>query len=230
MPKERPSRQPPLRIGHRGAAGHAPENTLKSIRTAIGFGVDQVEVDLRASRDGHLVVIHDETVDRTTSGKGKVADLPLAELTTLDAGCGQRIPTLDEVLELAQGRVGLMLELKVSGMAVQTVEMVRQRRFTGAVIYASFLLHELILVRQTDADAKTLALFDEIPQDAVAQALTVHASHVGLNYKTATAQAMMAFHRAGLQIFVYTVNEPQDVLAMRPLGVDGIISDFPDRV
>lgn len=230
MPKERPTRQTPLRIGHRGAAGHAPENTLESIRTAIGFGVDQVEVDLRASRDGHLVVIHDETVDRTTSGKGKVAELPLAELTALDAGCGQRVPTLEEVLELAQGRVGLMLELKVSGIAVQTVELVRQRQFTGAVIYASFLLHELILVRQADAGPKTLALFDEIPQDAVAQALTVRASHVGLNYKTATAQTILAFHRAGFQIFVYTVNEPLDIQAVRRLGVDGIISDYPDRL
>ena len=230
MRKERPPRKPPLRIGHRGAAGHAPENTLASIRTAIGFGVDLVEVDLQRSRDGRVVIIHDQTVDRTTNGKGKVAARTLAELQALNAGKGERIPTLEEVLEMAEGRVGLMLEIKEAGIADMTVKLVRKTGFSGTVVYASFLHKELLAVQAADSTAATLALFGRLPKDPVAAATRVGASHVGLRFTTATAQRVSALHRAGFQVFVYTVNEPRDIQAMRRLGVDGIISDFPDRL
>lgn len=230
MPKERPQQKRPLRIGHRGAAGHAPENTLASVRKAIEFGVDLVEVDVRRSRDGHLVLMHDETVDRTTNGKGKVATRSLADLQALDAGKGERIPTLEELLELAEGRVGLMLEIKEAGIADLTVKLVRKTGFTGTVVYASFLHKELPAVRKADSEAATLALFGRRPKDPVAAAARVGVSHVGLRFTTATAQRVSALHRAGLQVFVYTVNEPRDIQAMRRLGVDGIISDFPDRL
>ena len=230
MRKERPPGKPPLHIGHRGAAGHAPENTLASIRTAIGFGVDFVEVDLQRSRDGRVVIIHDQTLDRTTNGKGKVAARSLAELQALDAGKGKRIPTLEELLELAEGRVGLMLEVKEAGIAELTARIVRQSRFSGPLIYASFLHKELLVVRSADPTAATLALFGRLPKDPVAAATRVGASHVGLRFTTATAQRVSALHRAGFQVFVYTVNEPRDIQAMRRLGVDGIISDYPDRL
>lgn len=231
MPKERPQQKRPLRIGHRGAAGHAPENTLASVRKAIAFGVDLVEVDVRRSRDGRLVLMHDETVDRTTDGKGKVATRSLADLQALDAGKGERIPTLEELLELAEGRVGLMLEIKEAGIAELTVKLVRKTGFSGTVVYASFLHKELPAVRKADSEAATLALFGRrLPKDPVAAAARVGVSHVGLLFTTATAQRVTALHRAGLQVFVYTVNEPRDMQAMRRLGVDGIISDFPDRL
>lgn len=230
MPKERPHRHPPLRIGHRGAAGHAPENTLASIKKAIGFGVDLVEVDVQKSRDGHLVIMHDETVDRTTDGKGRVPDLLLTELQALDAGHGERIPTLEEVLETARGRVGLMLELKVAGVARLVADLVQRSQYRGIVIYASFLHDELLAVRKADAVAVTLALFDKLPKDPVGAASRLKATHVGLRFKTASSRWITGFQRAGLQVFVYTVNEPRDIQAMQKLGVDGIITDFPDRL
>ena len=101
-----------LRIGHRGAAGHAPENTLASIEKAIALGADLVELDVQRTRDGYLVIIHDKTVDRTTDGTGSVSRMTLATLRTLHAGDGQRVPTLEEALQVANGRVGLIPEIK----------------------------------------------------------------------------------------------------------------------
>ena len=230
MPKERPPRHPPLRIGHRGAAGHAPENTLQSLRQAIEFGVDLVEIDLRQSRDRRLVIIHDATVDRTTNGKGRVEELSLAELQSLDAGRGEHIPTLEEVLEFTQGRVGLMLELKVAGIAGASAALVRTRQFSGPVIYASFLHDELPAMRNAAPDAATLALFDRLSKDPVGAASRAMATHVGFRFRTATPPRIRAVRRAGMRIFVYTVNKTCDIQAMRALGVDGIISDYPDRI
>jgi glycerophosphoryl diester phosphodiesterase len=229
MPKERPQQKPPLRIGHRGAAGHAPENTLASVRKAIEFGVDLVEVDVRRSRDAHLVLVHDETVDRTTNGTGRVADLSISELRALETGPGAGIPTLEELLETAQGRVGLMLELKEAGLADLAVETVRRGHFTGTVIYASFLHEELRAVRTADPKAATLALFEKLPTEPLTVTARVGATHVGLRFPLVTRSWLRAFREAGLPVFVFTVNKPRDIRAMQALGVDGIISDFPDR-
>jgi len=111
-----------LRIGHRGAAGHDPENTLAAIQKGIALGVDFVEIDLRRTADRVLVVLHDKTVNRTTNGKGRVDQLSLQEVKKFNAGNGEHIPTLKEVLKVAAGEAGLMLELKVKGMAQQTAE------------------------------------------------------------------------------------------------------------
>ena len=139
-----------LRIGHRGAAGHAPENTLAAIQKGIALGVDLVEIDVRRTADGVLVVLHDATVNRTTDGKGRVDRLSLADVKKFNAGNGEQIPTLEEVLKMTAGRAGLMLELKIKGAARQAVETVREAGFSAPVIYASFLHDELIHVRAVD--------------------------------------------------------------------------------
>jgi len=127
-----------LRIGHRGAAGHAPENTLAAVRQGIELGVDFVEIDVRRTADGVLVALHDATVNRTTNGRGRVEALSLGEVRKLDAGNGERIPTVEEVLQMAGGRTGLMLELKVDGLAHLTVQTVQKVQLDTPVIYASF--------------------------------------------------------------------------------------------
>jgi len=230
MTKESLTTRKVLRIGHRGACGHAPENTLVSIQKAINLKCDLVEVDVRRTKDGHLVLLHDERVDRTTNGKGAVAEMTLKILQTLDAGSGQRIPTLQEALRVANGRVGLILELKARGIGEETCSVVRQSGFIGPVIYASFVHADLFQVRRAVQQAATMALFKKLPRNPVQSALDAKATHVGLRHDTATKLLVEACHNADLRVFVYTVNEPSDIQRVRTLGVDGMVSDFPDRV
>lgn len=220
-----------LRIGHRGAAGHAPENTLAAIWKARSFHADLIEVDLRETNDGHLVLLHDETVDRTTNKTGLVAGMSLEQVQRLDAGNGQRIPTLEEALEIAAGAIGVILELKVEGIGNDACAIVKRTGFRDPLIYASFLIDELHRVRQTDPLAKLMVLLPRrLPRDPVADVVAVRASHVGLHFSSITPALLQTYHNVGRQVFTYTVNEPADISRLRDMGVDGIISDFPDRI
>ncbi|MBH0189342.1 MAG: glycerophosphoryl diester phosphodiesterase [Nitrospira sp.] len=219
-----------LRIGHRGAAGHAPENTLAAIQKGIELGVDFVEIDLRRTADNVLVVLHDASVNRTTNGRGRIDRLSLNEVKKLDAGNGERIPTFAEVLTAVSSRCGLMLEIKVKGIARQVVEMVQALRFRGPAIYASFLHDELREVRAADRKAPLMVLFSRLPRVPVSFATKYKATHVGLRHDTATGRLINAFHHAGLFVCVYTANHPGDIQHALSVGVDGVISNVPDRI
>ena len=229
MAKESPHRGV-LRIGHRGACGYQPENTLASIEQAITLGCHFTEVDVRPTADGTLVLLHDEQVDRTTSGRGSIADLMLDDVQRLDAGNGQKLPTLEEILAVASGRIGLILEFKVQGLAYDVCATVRSSGFKGPVLYASFHHEELQHVRRVDPQALTVALYKRLPEDPVALALRLHATHVGIRIDTITKPLVQHFHNAGLIVFVYTVDNPAAIKRVKMLGVNGIISDFPDRI
>ena len=219
-----------LRIGHRGAAGHDPENTLAAIQKGIALGVDFVEIDLRRTADGVLVVLHDKTVNRTTNGKGRVDQLSLQEVKKFNAGNGEHIPTLKEVLKVAAGETGLMLELKVKGMAQQTVEVVREAGFREPLIYASFLHDELQHVRTVEPEASLMVLFGGLSRASVARAIKYGSSYVGLRHDKTTRVLVDSFHRAGLLVFVYTADAPSDIQRALSLDVDGVISNFPERI
>lgn len=218
------------RIGHRGAAGHAPENTLAAIRKGIDLGVDFVEIDVRSTADGVLVALHDETLNRTTNGKGRVDRLSLREVKRFNAGNGEQIPTLEEVLNMAAGRVGLMLELKVNGIGQNTVKAVQEAGFKEPVIYASFLHDELAEVRSIDPEAALMVLFGRLPRAPVARAMEYRPSHVGLRHDTVTRRLVDAFHEENLLVFVYTVDSPSDIQHVLSVGVDGVISNLPERI
>ena len=220
-----------LRIGHRGAAGHAPENTLAAIWKARSFRADLIEVDLRKTNDGHLVLLHDDTIDRTTNKTGLVAGMSLEQVQRLDAGNGQRIPTLEEALEIAAGHMGMILELKVEGIGSDACAIVKRTGFRDPLIYASFMMDELNRVRQVDPLANLMVLLPRgLPRDPVADVVAVRASHVGLHFSSVTPRLLQTYRNLGRLVFTYTVNDPADVLRMRDLSVDGIISDFPDRI
>jgi len=222
---------PVLRIGHRGAAGHAPENTLAAIWKARSFRADFVEIDLRETSDGHLVLLHDETIDRTTNKSGNVAEMSLEQVQRLDAGNWQRIPTLEEALDICGKAIGVILELKVEGIGNEACAIVKRTGFTNSLIYASFLMTELHRVRQADAGAQLMVLHHRhLPLDPVAEVVALDASHVGLHYSTLTPPLLQTYHNLGRQVFVYTVNDPKDIRRMREMGVDGIVSDYPDRI
>ncbi len=210
----------PLRIGHRGAAGHAPENTLLSIETAISFGVDIVEVDVHRSLDGHLVVIHDERVDRTTDGSGYVRELTLHQLHNLG------IPTLAEVLSTVHDRAALMIELKVRGIADEAIALAG----SAPVFYASFFHSELLRIRELAPTAKTIALIDAVPVSPLAFVTDARATHAGISFSTLEPDFVQALQHHGIHVFTWTVNDPRKIATAISYGVDGIISNYPDRL
>jgi glycerophosphoryl diester phosphodiesterase len=219
-----------LRIGHRGAAGHAPENTLAAVAAGLSHGADLIEIDVQRTRDGALIVMHDKRVDRTTNGSGTVSDLTLQQIHALDAGGGQRVPTLNEVLALVTGRAGLIIELITPGIASQVAAAIARNDFVGPVIYASFLHAELLAVREANPDAETLALLEGVPISGASFALEAKAKYAGLSFDSVTPGFVRCLQQAGVGVFVYTLNDPRDIESAERMGVDGIITDFPDRV
>jgi len=219
-----------LCIGHRGAAGHAPENTVAAIREGISLGADYVEVDVQRSRDGRLVVMHDATVNRTTNGKGEVCDMTWDELQLLDAGGGERVPSVEAVLAEANGHAGVMLEVKALGIGPDLYRAVQAAGFSGPVIYASFLHAEILAIRAIDPLARTLALMVCVPLAGAGFARDANATMVGLDHDFPTAQSIATLHDAGLEVWLYTVNEPALIQRAIDFGADGIISDYPERV
>ena len=218
-----------VRIGHRGAAGHAAENTLAAVQKGIELGVDFVEIDVRLTADGVLVALHDATVNRTTNGKGRVDSLSLQALKAFDAG-NAKIPTVEEVVKMAEGRAGLMLELKVAGTAQPAVQVVQKAQFKNAVVYASFLHAELIQVRAAEPEARLMVLFDRLPRAPLAYAMQYRAGYVGLRHDRVTRRLVDLFHEQNVLVWVYTPNRPSDIEHALSAGVDGVISDFPERI
>ena len=222
---------PCLRIGHRGAAGHAPGNTLLSIEAALRIGVDLVEIDVQETSDHHLIVLHDRVLQPSTTGRGPVESCSLDEIRKLRTiPGGQPIPTLDEVLTCTNNRTGLMVEFKVPGIAAQTLQTVRSTGFRGAVLYASFLHEELLSVRALDANAPTIALLEGTPVNMTAFALDAKATHAGLSIHSLSTRFVDSLHRAGIQVFTWTVDDPEQIAFAKSCGVDGLISNFPDRL
>jgi glycerophosphoryl diester phosphodiesterase len=221
----------PLRIGHRGAAGHAPENTLLSIETAISLGVDAVEIDVQQTADGHLVVIHDWDVSRTTDGTGRVRDLTLDVIRSFRTRKqAQVVPTLSEVLECVAGRTDLMIEIKVADIAEAIVAEVAMAAFPGVVYFASFLHSELLRVRDLRPDARTVALLDAVPVYRTAFATDARATHAGIAINSLSPEFVRALHAGGMGVFTYTADSTEQVAYAHSCCVDGIISNFPARL
>jgi glycerophosphoryl diester phosphodiesterase len=176
-----------------------------------------------------MVLVHDDTVDRTTNGQGSVESLPLSVLRGLDAGGGERIPLLEEALACLNERAGAMIELK-AGIAAEVCAVVKAAHFQGLVIYASFFHDDLLTVRNLESSAHTLALLEGSPVHPTAFAIDAKATHSGLALDFVTPANVQALQAHGIQVFVYTVDEPEDIARMKRLGVDGIISNFPDRI
>ncbi len=196
----------------------------------ISLSVDFVELDVQRTRDGCLVAMHDALVDRTTSGSGAVSDMTWDELRLLYAGNGERVPSLEAVLAAADGHAGVMLEIKAAGTGLEIQRAVRASGFSGRVIYASFLHAEILAIREADPVADTMALMECVPVSGAAFALDAKATLVGLAFEFATPEFIATLHDAGVQVCLYTVNEPWLIRRAIDLGVDGVISDYPERV
>jgi glycerophosphoryl diester phosphodiesterase len=215
-------------VGHRGAAGVLPENTLKGFRYAIELGVDYVECDLHLSRDGRLVVMHDTTVDRTTNGQGAIRDLTFARLRGLDAGDGEQVPTLDEVLETVRDEVHLLIELKGRGTERAAVEVVRCHGMVEDVTFASFALERLAAVRALGDDLRVRAILPDPTPFDLARAAALNAVGIDVRYTNVSLRVFNAAHDLGLEVLAWNPDTWPEQQAMIALGVDGVSSNRPD--
>jgi glycerophosphoryl diester phosphodiesterase len=225
-------------IGHRGAAGLAPENTLPSFQRALDWRCPMIELDVHLASPGakeqELVVIHDEKLSRTTSGKGLVSEHTLTELRTLDAGEGALIPTLTEVFMLLQAheaqfdqRVALNVELKGAGTGVEVAHWLASMP-VWPVVVSSFNHEELAMFRTLDAHTPVAPLFDKYRKNWLETAQALEAVGVNLSLKLARQQTVEEISEAGFPVSVYTVNDPGVALKLNALGVKGIFTDRPD--
>jgi len=224
-----------LRIGHRGAAGHEPENTLRSFRRALGIGVDMIEFDVHICASGEIVVIHDKTVERTSNGTGYVNDLTYQELRKLDAGLGERIRTLEEAFDLALGCSMLNIELKGDGTGRPVLRSVEHYIETGKAksndfLVTSFKFEELVALRELSDTIRIGILTSGNPEDVLEIARDLNAHSVNPHHSTVGERFVEESHERGLMIYPWTVNEKDVIAKMKYLKVDGIISDYPDRI
>ena len=220
----------PYVVGHRGAAALLPENTIAGFQYAIELGCEYLECDVHLTRDNHLVIIHDDTVDRTTDGTGQVADLTLAELRQLDAGEGHQIPTLQEVLDVIRDKVVLLCELKGSFTPEATARTVIDNGLQEQVIFTSFQFGRLARIKQIDASLQTGATFSQPPADALKQTVALGAISAGIHHQAMTATFVEQARRLGPNLRAWNPDSLEDIQRMIDLDLVGISSNRPDRV
>lgn len=231
----------PWVIAHRGASGHAPENTLAAFERAVQLGAPFIETDLHLTRDARFVAIHDATLERTTNGRGNIHDFTLHELRRLDAGLwydrafmGQKIPTLEEVLELARKHdVLIYLEIKYDaawGMHHALVGALRKEHDAARTIVISFDAGTLDSVRKLDASIMTGLLVEELKADSATAAVDIGARQLCPRFSSVTRELVDQAHRSDLHVATWTVNQPEEMRSAIAAGVDGVMTDFPDRL
>lgn len=237
----------PLVVAHRGGAGLRPENSLQAFRHALDLGVDAVELDVHLTRDDVPVVMHDATVDRTTDGRGSIRNMTLAEFRRLRVRTPEAEPidepppTLEEVLSVIRGRVGLFLEMKhprrgsYPGLIRSALDLVRAADMQDRTQVISFDLQDLSEARAAAPDIRTRALASQSGVDRAGgpaawldSVLGAGSGAIGLRYDTATPDVLAAVRDRRLALGVWTVNEPDDMRRMLRLGVDSITTDRPD--
>ncbi len=215
-----------LVVGHRGAAGLEPENTLRSFRRAAREGADAIELDLRFSRDGRLVIMHDPTVDRTTNGTGPVSGMSLDELRSLDAGLGERIPTFEEVLEATD--LPIHAELKETETVEPLVKLIWRWGLMERITVISFDLETLFRVRGSLLGLPVGLILAGAPPEGIQQARSVNAILVSFEATHLNAGMVERSRKAGLNTGAWTVNDPEQMQRVTSLGVDFVATDRPD--
>lgn len=242
------AQQKMVNVAHRGASGHAPENTMAAFHKAFEMKADYIEIDVQMTKDGELIAIHDTTVNRTTNGTGHVGDFTLEEIRELDAGswfsdayAGEKIPTFEEILDEFRGKIGILIELKspelYPGIEEKVAEALIERNMhktnNGKIIIQSFN-HETV--------RKSKELLPNMPHGVLAGAswanvteeqlteFATYADYFNPNMNIVTHELVNAVHEAGLKIYPYTSRSQDQALRLFDLGVDGIITDYTEHV
>ncbi|MGE5672470.1 MAG: glycerophosphodiester phosphodiesterase [Mycobacterium leprae] len=231
-----------LRIGHRGCAGSHPENTLAAFRRAVELGLDGVEFDIQRTRDGHLVVMHDPVVNRTTNGNGLLPFMTLAEIQQLDAGAwkgaqfaGERVPTLQELIRATPDSLRLFLELKVGsihypGIEAEVLATVAAEGAEARVQISSFDHKALKLLHELSPQTPLGMLYGCNLLDPIGMARTIGAEALHPSWEWVTPELVAEAHAAGLKVNTWTVDLPEVIAMVKQAGVDGIMSNYPERL
>ena len=227
-----------LNIAHRGASGTFPENTLRAFRAAIDAGADMCELDVQLTRDRKVVVIHDETVERTTEGQGAVVALTLEELQRLDAGARfqedahrrEHIPTLDEVFALTSGCCGLNIELKAAGVEAQVAQIMAARDAFDDSIVSSFDWNLLKNIQELNFKIRVGLLAEEQPIELMTSAVAMRAFAINPRWDMVNADLCEQAHARGLKVYTWTVDSDARMRELIECGVDGIMTNYPERL
>lgn len=223
-----------LVIGHRGAAGTHPENTLLSVAHALEVGADWVEIDVRMV-DNTIIVLHDDTLDRTTNGSGSLYRHSLSELREFDAGGGEQIPLLSEVMDLIGARAVLNIEIKQVGIAAPLLDLIksciaRQPNWQHRIMLSSFLPGVMREIAELAPAGCLLGVLSEgRAAESMALATDIDAYSINLSRDQLSAAAVRRAHERGLKALVYTVNATVEMARCLDCSVDGIFTDFPER-
>ena len=224
-----------LKIAHRGFKGIAPENTLIAFQKALDIAVDGIELDVHLSSDGHIMVVHDETIDRTTNGKGMVNNLSLPELKSFLIDEKHQIPTLPEVLELVNQKCMVNIELKGGGTTEAVANLittyVQEKNWNyNDFLVSSFDWNALQQLRFLNEKIPIGVLTQTDLSLAFAFAKFMKAETIHPYYHLLTKENTTQMQEKGLQVFPWTINDMEEIQNMKLLNVNGIISDYPDRI
>ncbi|MCZ9346812.1 glycerophosphodiester phosphodiesterase [Streptomyces sp. TRM76130] len=215
-----------LTIGHRGVMGVEPENTLRSFTAAERAGLDMIELDLHLSKDGALVVMHDTVVDRTTGGTGPISEKTLAELRTLDAGRGERVPVFEEVLDAVS--LPVQAEVKDVAAARALAEVINERRLAGRVEVSSFHDEAVAETGRLAPGVRTALIASRYGTDIVERAAEAGAATVCLNIHRLTLETVELAREARLRVIGWVVNTQEHLRLARAFGLDGVTTDHPE--
>lgn len=228
-------------IAHRGASGYAPEHTLEAYKLAVEMAADYIEIDLHMTKDGALVAMHDETVDRTTNGHGKVAELTLEEIKSLDAGSwfdesfkGLSVPTLEEIFNEFGDTTNYYIEIKSPGMEadllllLETFDLLNSR-YKGKVVIQSFMEESLRDVNKLHSELPLIQLSrNDALTDEDLQEISDYALGIGIDYKHVDESLIQRVKDHNLILHPYTVNESADIAVLKAMGVDGVFTNYID--
>jgi len=223
-----------LKIAHRGASGLEPENTLPAFRKAIQLGTDMIELDVRQCGSGELVVTHNATLLRTFGAPGRVKDKKLSELKKLSEKTGKRILTLEEVLKEIQGRTGLDIELKERETAHEALAIIRKSLKNGwswnNFLISSFHHQELAAARRNSTQVQIGILYAAWPLGYQSFAKKIRAKAIIIHHLFLNKSLIKEAQKQGLQAYAWTVNSPKEIAKFKNWGIDGIISNYPERL
>lgn len=218
-------------IGHRGAAGLAPENSLEGFRLAVELKLWAVEFDVQVTRDGVPVLMHDKLLERTTSGAGYTADISFVELEeVVRLKNGERVPSLADVLDILSPAVQMRVYLEITSphAGLQIAEAARARLSADRLVISSFHHPMLLALKERFPDLRTQALFECAPVDPVGLVQDACADEAGVSFHAISDDLVYSLQGAGIPVYAFTVNDHRDVAKARAMNLDGIFTDYPE--